>query len=392
MENIHQRGIYSDLVRELDNRGVNIYVVSPREKRTSLQTELFKQGNTNNLRVKTGNITKINLIEKCISTLSIERQYLRAINKCFIDTRFDAIIYSTPPITFEKIIRNLKKEHGCKTYLIFKDIFPQNAVDINLIKEGSIIWRYFRNKEKRLYKLSDKIGCMSRRNAEYILKHNSFINENNVEVFPNSINPIEKIDLASKNKDNEYLRKYNIPKDLTLFIYGGNLGKPQGIDFLLKVIDNFYLVQNGYLLIVGSGTEYERIKNHIQKFKPKNVSLIYYIPKIEFDELLQSTDVGLIFLDKRFTIPNIPSRLTSYMECSLPILAATDLNTDLRVILDESKSGFWSESGDINSFIMNANKLSANKDLRLDMGMKGRKYLEDNYDIRKNIDIILKHL
>ena len=72
----------------------------------------------------------------------------------------------------------------------------------------------------------------------------------------------------------KYYGKYNISKESTLFVYGGNLGKPQGIDFLLNVIDHFHKVDHGHLLIVGSGTEYETIRNHINTFHPKNVGLL----------------------------------------------------------------------------------------------------------------------
>lgn len=389
MENVDQRGIYTDLVRELAFRGINVYVVSPREKRTNLSTELVIRENINILKVKTGNITKVNFIEKGISTLSIENKYLKSIKKYFTDVRFDMVMYSTPPITFGKIVKYFKEKHRSKTYLILKDIFPQNAVDINAIKEGSLIWKHFREKETELYEMSDSIGCMSKANVEYVLKNNPCIKKENVEVFPNSILPVGKI---HKNKNKNIIEKYNIPNEATLFVYGGNLGKPQGLEFLLEVANNFHKVNNGYLLIVGSGTEYEKLRHHIDTIRPKNVSLFKKLPKNEYDQLLEITDVGLIFLDKRFTIPNFPSRLTAYMEYSIPVLAATDKNTDLKDVLKESGSGLWSESGDITSFIENAKKLSIDKSLREQFGVNGRQYLEDNYDIRKNVDIILKHL
>ncbi|MDZ5473320.1 glycosyltransferase family 4 protein [Bacillus sp. 31A1R] len=388
MENISERGIYTDLVRELARRGTNVYVIFPRERRRGLFTELKASENIKLLKVRTGNITQTNFIEKGISTLTIENQFLNAIKKYFPDVRFDLVMYSTPPITFERIVSYFKKNHQSKTYLILKDIFPQNAVDIGILKDRSFIWKYFRNKEKKLYKVSDMIGCMSKRNVEYVLDNNTFIPSNRVEIFPNSIEIYEVKPKQSK----DFLARYHIPKDSTLFVYGGNLGKPQGITFLLDVIDHFYKVKNGYLLIVGSGTEYETIKNHIEFSSPKNVSLFKFLPKNEYDLLLEMADVGLIFLDKRFTIPNFPSRLTAYMEFSLPILAATDKYTDLRDILLESDSGLWSESGDLEHFIENATKLSTNKVLREQMGAKGRKFLEENYDIRKTVSIITKHL
>jgi glycosyltransferase involved in cell wall biosynthesis len=390
MENIKERGIYTDFVRELASKGINCYVVSPREKRTNLPTELTKTDNINLLKVKTGNITKTSFLEKGLSTLSIERYYLQAINKYFTDIRFDMVIYSTPPITFEKVSNYFKKKHKSKTYLMLKDIFPQNAVDMEVMKHGSILWRYFRNKEKKLYRNSDFIGCMSKGNMDYLLKHNSYLNKERVEIFPNAIKPVAR--RKERNKNSKLLEKYNLPEESSIFVYGGNLGKPQGIDFLITVINQFHEVDKGYLLIVGSGTEYQRIKSHIENVKPNNVCLLNKLPKSEYDQLLESADVGLIFLDKRFAIPNIPSRLTAYMEYSLPILAATDKNTDLKDILKESGSGFWVESGEINSFIDYARHLSLDKELRFQMGIKGREYLEENYDIRKTVNIILKHL
>ena len=391
MENINRRGIYTDLVRELSERGINVYIVCPRQKRENLPTELTREGNINILKVRTGNITATkSFIEKGISTIRIEDQYLNAIKKYFNNIKFDMVMYSTPPITFNKILKHFKKKDNSKTYLILKDIFPQNAVDIGAISEESLLWKYFRNKEIKLYKNSDMIGCMSYANLNYVLNHNKFINKDKVEVFPNAIKPIERI--GNKEKNLETLKKYDISKDSVLYIYGGNLGKPQGIDFLLEVIDNFYKIQNSHLLVVGSGTEYDKIQSYIKDKKPKNVDLFKRLPKAEYDKLISSADVGLIFLDKRFTIPNFPSRLTSYMENSLPILAATDVNTDLREVLEKSNSGFWCESGDIVTFTGHAQKLSENNELREQMGLNGRIYLEGNYDITKTINILLKHL
>jgi glycosyltransferase involved in cell wall biosynthesis len=112
----------------------------------------------------------------------------------------------------------------------------------------------------------------------------------------------------------------------------------------------------------------------------------------EYHELLRSADVGLIFLDPRFTTPNFPSRLTAYMESSIPIIAATDVNTDLKDVLIESESGFWSVSGDLDSFLNNARRLAQDQELRLKMGLNGRIYLEEHYDVTKTVEILLKHL
>ena len=97
-----------------------------------------------------------------------------------------------------------------------------------------LIHKYFLHKEKKLYKLSDKIGCLSEANLEYLKKHNSYLDFKKIEINPNTITP-KFINYSSFEKENIKL-KYSIPLKKKIFIYGGNLGRPQGLDFLLKTI------------------------------------------------------------------------------------------------------------------------------------------------------------
>ena len=67
-------------------------------------------------------------------------------------------------------------------------------------------------------------------------------------------------------------------------------------------------------LLFGRGTEKENLSKYIKENKINNAILENYIPSDEYSELLKQADIGLVFLDYRFTIPNIPSRTLSYFE------------------------------------------------------------------------------
>ena len=380
--------LYVDLVNELRSKGNNIYVVTSNERRNKKRTYLENIEGVNVLRVKTGNLQKINVIEKGISTILISYQFERAINKYFKDIKFDLIVYSTPPITFNNLIKRLKQKNNAKTYLLLKDIFPQNAVDLGMIKDKGVMHTFFRNKEINLYKCSDYIGCMSDLNKKYLLRNNLYIKEDKVEVFPNSIKVNNELSFDNKE---EIKKELEIPKGAFILIYGGNLGKPQGINFLLTIMKLNKNNNKIYFVIVGSGTEFSNIKNTIEKNNIKNVKILSYVPKSKFNKYLSISDIGLIFLDKHFTIPNIPSRMLSYMENSLPIIAATDKNTDLREYIRAGGFGEWCENGDINSFKKIVNKFMYDKELLKEMGRNSRKSLERKFDIKRNINIMLKH-
>lgn len=344
INSIEERGIYQDLLRKFSNEGHEVTIVTPLERRKKIATNLKKDRNIKILQVKTFNIQKANILEKGIGTLAIEYQYLNAIKKYLSEDSFDLVLYSTPPITFVKVINFIKKRDKTFSYLLLKDIFPQNAVDMKMIKKGGLLHSLFRKKEKELYAVSNVIGCMSKANVNFILKHHPEINPDKVEVNPNTIEPIF-FDF-SEEKRTEIKTKYDLPFDKKIFIYGGNLGKPQGLDFLLETIKKT-TNQEAFFLIVGNGTEYDKINQWFLMHNPENAKLIKSLPKEDYDKLLVACDVGMIFLHKDFTIPNFPSRLLSYLEMRLPVLTATDIVTDVGIEVEKNNCGIKVEAGNL---------------------------------------------
>lgn len=381
MDNIEDHTIYCDLLRCFRDAGHNVYTISPYEKVTGLQTKYEEKNGVHMLHVKTGNVTgRAGLIEKGFAQLEIEQIFIKEIKRYYSDIKFDLIMYSTPPITFCNVIEYIKNRDGAKSYLLLKDIFPQNAVDIGMMHKNGIkglLYRFFRNKEKKLYKISDYIGCMSEANIEYVIRHNPEINRDKVILCPNCIEPI---DMSISTRARKNLReKYGIPQDKTVFVYGGNLGRPQGIPFIIKCLEKLKGDKRAYFLIVGDGTEFEKLKDFFDNEQPENMKLMSKLPKDDYDTMIAACDVGLIFLDHRFTIPNFPSRLLSYMQAKLPVLAATDPNTDIGKVITEGEFGWWCESNDVNAF----SKLVENAisvDLE-QMRIKEIKYLMENYTV-----------
>ena len=387
-ESLQERTIYTDLLREFVKNGHNVYAVSPVEKRLNQKTHLIEEKNAKILRLQIGNTQKTNLIEKGISTVKIEPTFKRGIKKYFSSVKFDLILYSTPPITLVSAIKYIKRRDNAKTYLLLKDIFPQNAVDIGMLSKSGIrglLYRHFRKQEKKLYAISDRIGCMSQANVEYVVKHNPEIEKVKVEVCPNSIEVIDKsVDEITRNNIRE---KYEIPLDKTVFIYGGNLGKPQGIPFLIECLKRCSNILDVFFLVVGDGTEYGKLEKYIITSGQKNVKLMKRLPKEDYDTMVGACDVGMIFLDHRFTIPNFPSRLLAYMQAKLPVLAVTDRNTDIGEVIVKNGFGWWCESNDSKGFHELVLTIVKESNIKT-MGENSYRLLEDRYSTSQGYEII----
>lgn len=386
---LNNRGIYPDLLRHMAKQGHKLFIVFPFERKTQMATSLREYDNVHILGVKTLNITKSNFFEKGLATLLIEHQFEKAINRYFEINKIDLILYTTPPITFNSLVSKLKKKYGGLTYLMLKDIFPQNAVDLGLISYGGFIYKFFKNKEHQLYEISDVIGCMSPSNKLYLLKNNPSINPDKVEICPNAISLTDRSVEIDKE---DVFSKYKIPLGVPVFLYAGNLGVAQGIGFLLEVLESNQDNISCFFLIVGNGTLFKKIENWFQINKPKNALLISSLPRREYDILESFCDIGMVFLDKRFTIPNFPSRILSYMECKLPLLIASDEISDIGTIATENNFGLWAKAGDLNTFNTLIKSLIENISYRENLGLNGFYFLRNNYLVENSYRIITSHL
>ncbi|EGI2115016.1 glycosyltransferase family 4 protein [Listeria monocytogenes] len=390
-QTLEESGIYTDLMREFVNNQHKVYIISPTEKRKKQPTKLINKNTYQILKLQIGNTQKTNMIEKGISTLTLESKFQRGIKDYFSDVKFDLVIYSTPPITLQKAVSYVKNRDNAKSYLLLKDIFPQNAIDLGMMKKRGVkglLYKFFRAKEKALYKQSDYIGCMSQANVDFLINNNPELVHQSIEICPNSIEP--QVIKQDENDSNNIKIKYSIPTDKTVFIYGGNLGKPQGVDFLIECLKANKSNENVYFIIAGSGTEFNKIQSFLDQEKIDNVQLFSQLPREDYEILVNSCDVGLIFLDGRFTIPNFPSRLLSYMQASMPVLAATDANTDIGEVIEKGEFGRWCESGDLQMFNKHVQELCSNN-IRKVMGDNSRSYLEENYTSKHSYNIIMKH-
>lgn len=350
-------GIYTDLARALARRGHAVTVLSPAERRHGLTggvKDLWRcaeGGCVRVVKVRTGNIQKTGAVEKGISTLLMGAWLRRGIRRYLGDVRFSLVVYATPPITVAGVVRYIKRRDGARSYLMLKDIFPQNAADLGMLPTKGpmgLLYRYFCHRERQLYAVSDRIGCMSRANADYLLAHQPQLARHTVGICPNAAEV--RLCHADEAQRQSIRARYGLPTAVPIVIYGGNLGKPQGIDFLIACLDRLRERQDVHFVIAGDGTERHRLAAALQKNAQDNVTLLPQLPQTQYESLAGACDIGLILLDHRFTIPNYPSRLLSYLQAGLGVLACTDTVSDVGQTVESGGFGAWCQSNDTAAF------------------------------------------
>lgn len=346
-----------------------------------------------------GNPKKQYLELDAIKNLTVHRFYAgkikntsklkRALNESFLSVRMylgfysklknnkqDLIVYYSPTIFFGPFVSKLKKKWECHSYLILRDFFPQWAIDQNILKEQSLITKYFRFFERINYKAADFIALQSPNNLKVFSK--DVKTDKKLRVIYNWTNDFNKKPKTYKN--NSYRSKLKL-ENKVVFFYGGNMGKAQDMMNLVRLAKNMSKHTGAHFLFVGMGDEVDLVKEAIIKYNLKNTDYLKPVNQDEYDKMLLEFDIGLFSLHKSHSSHNFPGKLLGYMTNKMPILGSINLGNDLQTIVQEAGAGLITINGEDKMLMDNALKLLNEEAFRLKMGASAEKLLKTKFSV-----------
>lgn len=346
-----------DTARSLFNMGYKVIVVAPTERKNLENTHKYNDNGIEVLYVKTGNnFNKTSKFEKLLTVLT--RPYLidKSIRKYYPNEEFDLIFGYTPFMANYKLFSKLKKIYNARLVLFLWDIFPQNGKDLGMFR-NKILFKFLKFREKMMYKVFDKIICNCEGQIDYILKNKYKEKENlilirNAEVF-------EQKEIVNKELLKEEL---GYKKSDIISIFGGNMGEPQELENIINMIVKLKKYPNLKFIFLGNGTQVNNLKNIKEKNKIKNLEILDFVEREKYEKILGVCDIGLISLNKKYTVPNFPAKVTGYVKEGIPIFASLDSCSIkyLGKFIEENKIGKVAEAGNVEEMKENFLKLAGN--------------------------------
>ena len=375
-----------DLVKIFSLKGHKVFVAVPNEKSFKEGTNICKDGDITVLKVKTGNyFTTKSRIEKIISILTRPFLLKKTIIKNFKDEKFDYVIGYTPFMANDFLIRSLKKFYRAKSLLVLWDIFPQNAKDLKIIK-NNFVFRFYKYKEKKMYDCFDKVICNCEGQIDYIL-------ENNLKNKEDLILSRNCEFLTEERFNKEELReKIGLKNQEIIVLFGGNMGVPQQLENIVFMAENLQCDKNIKFIFIGSGTEKEKLKKMILDKKISNIEIKDFVPRDEYENIIKTADIGIISLNRNYTVPNFPAKVTGYCKLGLPIFASLDQCSYkfLGNFIERNNLGVVTESGNIEQ--MKDDFLKMIKNLKNYKSENIQNVYKKEFDIEKAYNTIMKNI
>jgi glycosyltransferase involved in cell wall biosynthesis len=279
-------------------------------------------------------------------------------------TPWDLVVWYSPPIFFAPLIYALSRSQGCRTYLILRDIFPEWAVDLGLIKKNGPAYLFFKVVAASQYRVADSIGVQSPSNLAYLPRwvHKS---RKRIEVLHNWLTTAPERG-CSITVANTALAGRKI------FVYIGNMGVAQSMDIFMDLAAALLHRADIGFLFVGRGSEFDRLVADSVARGLSNVVFHGEIDSIEIPGLLAQCHVGLVALHPDHTTHNIPGKFVSYMQYGLPVLARLNKGTDLATLIGERDVGRAYVGNSVAELKRLTEDLADNDALRQSMGDRGR--------------------
>lgn len=161
----------------------------------------------------------------------------------------------------------------------------------------------------------------------------------------------------------EMRRKLGWNADDIVVLHAGNMGKKQGLE---NVIEAARIAESRdtrvRFVLMGDGNQRERLERMAQGLT--KISFIRSLPESEFLSAIASADVLLVNELPGVKDMAVPSKLTSYFNAGVPVIAATDELSVTAMEVHRSGGGLRVDAADPLALVVAAETLDADPDTR----------------------------
>ena len=381
-----QGGLYADILRELRSLDNEVSIIAP--STNDGFAGIRNEGNYRTIRVPIkpfmGNIP---FYLKGMRILTMSSKYKKAYNKYLGNETFDILLMATPPTTLVDVASMIKRKSGAKLYLILRDIHPE-CLDRKEIPErfknrtdvyeeckkpygvNFLVEKLLYHSAQSLYKISDGIGCMSPGNMKYIQRIAPYLDEDKLKLLPNWYNGKEYTGEA-----NEDLRMRYDLKDKYIVIFGGAIGEAQAVWNIATLAKHNLEKKDVVFLVVGRGVKKKVLENMAREDNITNLRFLDYMPREDYERILELADVGIISIDEKYKVPTCPSKIIGYMALAKPVLAMFNEGSDYGdFYIDKPQCGLYSTDLNNEKMFENFDKLYTQREWSKQLGLNGYNY------------------
>ena len=328
--------LFKDIIGKFLEDGINVIRLAAVQDVNDKEFKYGYTGKTIEYKIyKRKNSDRENIMSRYIrDMLTNIREAVGILGLKNVDVLFEDVSYSS----FWAV--KAAKIKGIKVVAMLQDVWPDNAVQSQLIVQDSLLYKYFEMLQRYVYRKADRIICISEDMKAFITSKG--INPDKIEVIYNWGYSDELINIAWEN--NEFVKKFGLDKEKFYVIYAGNIGKMQNVEIVVKAAKVLEYREDIQFLIIGDGVRKQNIEEMATDCK--NIQILPMQPSKLAPHIYSAAGVNIISLIEGGIKTALPSKTGVILSCGRPVIFTYGKESKFSKLVAEYGAGISVDAND----------------------------------------------
>jgi len=282
----------------------------------------------------------------------------------------NVLFLRTPPLQLGLPALFGKALRGARVLVNVQDIHPDLAIESGILKSPAGI-RFAKGLEKWVYGLADRIAVISDGFARNLRAKG--VPDAKMAVLPNWV---DTEFLKPGPKDNRVSRRYGLDGKFVVMYSGTiSISSNRTLERALEAAALLAGDREVVFALVGEGLKKESLEKKAAALGLGNAVFLPFVPYPELPDLLASSDVLLVPLDRDKSDLSVPSKLYTCMAAGRPILGLASPDSEVAVLLRDHDCGLAAAPDDPAAIAGAVRTLKAAPERRTALGLNARSYV-----------------
>lgn len=292
-----------------------------------------------------------------------------------IRPRPDVIICPSPPLTIGVAAWLVGSVRHAPFIYNLQEIYPDVAINLGAVRNRVLIYS-LRCLERFVYNRAFAISAISRRMRENVISKG--VPASKVFLIPNFVD----VDgFSPKSKSNGFSKAHALNGSFVV-IYAGNMGRPQHLEILVEAADLLRDHATIKFVLMGNGSEWAQLRQRVIERKLKNVVFLGHHPYSTMPDAYAASDLCYVPQAPGTSTDGVPSKVYRILASGRPVLAYTDPDSDLAVLIREAKAGYIVSTSSAEALASAIEQAASDITRCAQLGSNGREHVLQHYDRR----------
>lgn len=359
----------------------DVNIITGQPDYTKKITNILKNEYINNVYIERCNIPSFDknkllfrIIRAILLSILLSYQALKRVR------RGDVVLVVTNPATLLFFMIFVCMIKRARFLILVHDVFPENLLPANIVKNVLII-KIINFIANFPYRKASKVISIGRDMA-LVLQRKIAAGTPTVEVITNWA---DCDNIFPQNKNSNFLIKELSLEEKFIIEFAGNIGRVQGIEYLVQAID--LIKDDGvHFLFIGNGAKRYLLEKKMEEQSLRNITILDTRHRSEQNVFLNACDIGLITLAPGMYGLGVPSKAYNIMATGKPIIAAVEADSEIGLMVIEENIGWVVSPGSPQALVNAIIDAKSDPDRLVEMGTRSRIVAENKYSFPKVLE------